>query len=81
MFTIGIAVFTAGSAGAALAPTVDALVAARVLQGAGGALFAPLALTILSAATPPARRGGVLGAFAGLGSLGGALGPGHAQDY
>src|SRR5258708_4809692 len=38
MFTIGVAVFTAGSAAAALAPTMGTLVAARVLQGVGGAL-------------------------------------------
>ena len=35
MFTIGVAVFTAGSAAAALAPTIGALVAARAVQGAG----------------------------------------------
>jgi EmrB/QacA subfamily drug resistance transporter len=75
MFTIGMAVFTAGSAGAALAPTIGTLVAARALQGAGGALVTPLTLTLLSALTPPARRGAVLGAWGGIGGLGAALGP------
>jgi len=75
MFTIGVAVFTAGSAGAALAPTIGTLVAARAIQGAGGALFLPLTLTILTAVTPPARRGAVLGAWGGIGGLGAALGP------
>src|SRR6516165_2723598 len=75
MFTIGVAVFTAGSAAAALAPAAGALVAARALQGAGGALIAPLTLTMLSAVTPPARRGAVLGAWGGIGGLGAALGP------
>jgi EmrB/QacA subfamily drug resistance transporter len=75
MFTIGVAVFTAGSAGAALAPTMGTLVAARALQGVGGALFSPLTLTMLSAVTPPARRGAVLGAWGGIGGLGAALGP------
>ena len=75
MFTIGVAVFTAGSAAAALAPAAGALVAARALQGAGGALVAPLTLTMLSAVTPPARRGAVLGAWGGIGGLGAALGP------
>jgi EmrB/QacA subfamily drug resistance transporter len=75
MFTIGVAVFTAGSAAAALAPTIGMLVAARVLQGTGGALMVPLTLTMLSAVTPPERRGAVLGAWGGIGGLGAALGP------
>jgi EmrB/QacA subfamily drug resistance transporter len=75
MFTIGVAVFTAGSAAAALAPTIGTLVAARAVQGAGGALFMPLTLTMLSAVTPPERRGVVLGAWGGVGGLGAALGP------
>jgi EmrB/QacA subfamily drug resistance transporter len=75
MFTIGVAVFTAGSAAAALAPTIGALVAARAVQGVGGAIFTPLTLTMLSAVTPPGRRGAVLGAWGGIGGLGAALGP------
>ena len=75
MFMIGMAVFTAGSAAAALAPTIGMLVAARAVQGVGGALLVPLTLTMLSAVTPPARRGAVLGAWGGIGGLGAALGP------
>src|SRR4030095_16149075 len=40
--------FTAASAAAALAPTMDALIAARAIQGIGGAIVTPLTLTILS---------------------------------
>jgi EmrB/QacA subfamily drug resistance transporter len=75
MFTAGIALFALGSAAAALAPTIAVLVAARVVQGAGGAVFAPLAMTLLSAATRPDRRGAVLGAWGGIGGLGAAAGP------
>ena len=75
VFTVGVAVFTAGSAAAALAPTIGTLVAARALQGAGGALFVPLTLSMLSAVTPSERRGAVLGAWGGIGGLGAALGP------
>ena len=75
MFTIGVAVFTAGSAAAALAPTIGALVAARAVQGVGGAIFTPLTLTMLSAVTPPGRRGTVLGAWGGIGGLRGGARP------
>src|SRR6201981_923922 len=75
MFTIGVAIFTAGSAGAALARTIGTLVAARAVQGVGGALLVPLTLTMLSAVTPAERRGAVLGAWGGIGGLGAALGP------
>jgi MFS family permease len=74
MFTAGIALFALGSVAAALAPTVAVLVVARIVQGAGGAVFAPLAMTLLSAATRPERRGAVLGAWGGIGGLGAAAG-------
>jgi len=45
------------------------------VQGVGGAIFTPLTLTMLSAVTPPGRRGTVLGAWGGIGGLGAALGP------
>src|SRR3989441_4527036 len=57
MFVIGMAIFTAGSAAAALAPTSGALIAFRALQGVGSAIVTPLTLTILSAAVAPERRG------------------------
>jgi EmrB/QacA subfamily drug resistance transporter len=75
VFTIGVAVFTAGSAAAALAPTGDILVLARALQGVGAALVMPLTLTILSAAVPPERRGVALGVWGAISGLAIALGP------
>jgi EmrB/QacA subfamily drug resistance transporter len=75
MFAIGMALFSVGSAAAALAPTTATLVAARVVQGAGGAIFAPVSLTLLSAATPADRRGAVFGAWGGIGGVGAAVGP------
>ena len=53
IFILGIAVFTAASAGAALAPSIGVLVVARAIQGAGGAMVMPLSLTLLSAAVLP----------------------------
>ena len=52
MFLGGIALFTFASALAALAPTTDALIAARALQGLGGAIVAPLTLTLLERGVP-----------------------------
>ena len=75
MFLVGLAVFTLGSALAALAPSIEALIAARALQGVGGAIVTPLTLTILSAAVPPARRGLALGIWGGVSGLAVALGP------
>ena len=75
MFLIGIAAFTASSAAAALAPSTDALVAARALQGAGAALVLPLTLTLLSEAVNESQRGLALGIWSGVSGLGVALGP------
>jgi EmrB/QacA subfamily drug resistance transporter len=75
MFWIGMGIFTIASAAAALAPSVEALVAARALQGVGGAIVTPLTLTLLSAAVPPEKRGLALGAWSGIAGLAVALGP------
>ena len=75
LFLIGLALFTASSAAAALAPTTGALVAARALQGVGGAIVAPLTLTLLANAFPENRRGAALGIWSGISGTGVALGP------
>jgi EmrB/QacA subfamily drug resistance transporter len=71
----GVAIFTAASAGAALAPSIVALDVARALQGVGGAIVMPLTLTVLSAAVSAARRGVALGIWGGISGLAVALGP------
>jgi len=75
IFVAGIALFTAASAAAALAPTIGALVAARALQGAGGAMIMPLSLTLLSAAVRPERRNAALGIWGAIGGTAIAIGP------
>jgi EmrB/QacA subfamily drug resistance transporter len=75
MFAVGLGIFTVASAAAALAPSMGVLVAARAVQGAGGAIVMPLTLTILSAAVPAEKRGVALGAWGGIGGLAVALGP------
>ena len=75
LFVLGLAIFTLGSAAAALAPSIELLIAARAVQGLGGAIVTPLTLTILSAAVPPERRGLALGAWGGISGLAVAIGP------
>jgi EmrB/QacA subfamily drug resistance transporter len=75
LLVAGLGIFVAGSAAAALAPSIDALVVARAFQGIGGAIVAPLTLTILSAAVPSDKRGVALGAWGGVNGLAVALGP------
>src|ERR671924_1692707 len=71
MFVLGLGIFTLASAAAALAPSIEVLIAARAVQGLGGAIVTPLTLTILSAAVPAERRGLVLGAWGGINGLAG----------
>jgi EmrB/QacA subfamily drug resistance transporter len=75
VFCIGVAWFTIASAMCALAPTIDWLVAARVLQGVGGALLAPGSLAIIESTFVPEDRARAIGSWSALGAVAGALGP------
>src|SRR5436305_9428987 len=75
MLVVGLAIFTLASAAAALAPSAGVLIAARAVQGVGGAIVTPLTLTILSAGVPANRRGAFIGAWSGIAGLAVALGP------
>ena len=75
MFVAGISLFTLASAGAALAPSADLLIAARAVQGAGAAIVTPLTLTLLAGAYPPQKRGIALGVWSGISGVAVALGP------
>ena len=75
VFAAGLGIFTLASAAAALAPSMDALIVARAVQGVGGAIVTPLTLTILSDAFPKEKRGVALGAWSGIAGLAVASGP------
>lgn len=75
VFVIGVVWFAAASALCGLAPTSGLLVAARVLQGVGGALLAPGSLALIAASFRPEDRSRAIGAWSGLGGMAGAVGP------
>ncbi|MFG2496509.1 MFS transporter [Streptomyces caniferus] len=71
----GLALFGLASLWCALAPSLPVLVAARVVQGAGGALIMPAGLALLTNVFPPAVRGRATGWALGIGGLATACGP------
>jgi EmrB/QacA subfamily drug resistance transporter len=75
MYAAGLVLFALSSAACALAPDADTLIAARAVQGAGGALLMPLGLALLSGAFPPERRGAAIGIFSAVTGLAVASGP------
>ncbi len=75
VFVTGVAWFAAASLLCGLAPDIEVLIAARVVQGVGGALLVPGSLAILEASFHPDDRSRAIGAWSGLGGIAGALGP------
>jgi EmrB/QacA subfamily drug resistance transporter len=75
IFLTGVAWFALGSALCGLAPDIGVLIAARALQGVGGALLAPGSLAIIQASFAPDDRARAVGAWSGLGGVASAAGP------
>ena len=75
VFLTGVVWFAAASALCGLAPDIGVLVAARALQGVGGALLTPGSLAIIQAAFSPEDRPRAIGAWSGFGGIAGAAGP------
>jgi EmrB/QacA subfamily drug resistance transporter len=74
-FLWGLAVFVLGSGLCGAAPSVGALVAARVLQATGAALLLPTSLALLLPEFEPAKRPAAIGIWAAIGGLAAAAGP------
>ena len=75
MFMTGLVAFTAASVVCGVAPSMEALVAARALQGVGGALLVPGSLALLSASFAADDRASAVGAWSGLAGVSTAIGP------
>ena len=75
VFAIGVALFAAGSAWCGLAPNVAQLIAARSLQGIGGALLVPGSLALISVSFSNEERGRAIGTWSGFTSMTTAIGP------
>jgi EmrB/QacA subfamily drug resistance transporter len=75
VFTIGVFLFAAASAWCGFAPDIRHLIAARALQGVGGAMLVPGSLAIISAAFPADQRGKAIGTWSGFTGITAAIGP------
>jgi EmrB/QacA subfamily drug resistance transporter len=75
VFVTGLLLFSAASALCAIAPSVSMLVAARVLQAAGGAMMLPTTLGLILPAFPLEQRPLAIGIWSAVGGVAAALGP------
>jgi EmrB/QacA subfamily drug resistance transporter len=75
LFATGMFVFTLASALCGLAQNSEQLIAARILQGTGGALLTPQTLAIITSIFPPERRGAAFGIWGGVAGLATLAGP------
>jgi EmrB/QacA subfamily drug resistance transporter len=75
IFVVGTVWFAAASLLCGLATSAPMLIAARALQGVGGALLTPGSLAILQASFAPGDRARAVGAWSGLSGIAAAIGP------
>ncbi|MBT4984775.1 MAG: MFS transporter [Ilumatobacter sp.] len=75
LFLPGVAIFMLGSMLSGLAPSAGLLIAARVVQGVGGAIISPTAIAVVLPAFPAHKRSTVIGITGATGALGAVAGP------
>ena len=75
IFNIGVVIFAIASAGCGLAMNIEQLIAARAVQGIGGALLVPGSLALISSSFGPEERGRAIGTWSGFSAITTAIGP------
>jgi len=75
IYAIGVVLFALASGWCGLAPNISQLIAARAVQGIGGAMLVPGSLAIISASFPEEERGQAIGTWSGSTAITTALGP------
>lgn len=75
VFMQGLVLFTAASCLCAVAPGIEALVAARALQAVGAALLTPAGLALVLSVFPRDKRAAAVGLFSAVGAVAAAFGP------
>lgn len=75
IFNVGVVVFAVASAGCGLAMNIEQLIAARAVQGIGGALLVPGSLALISSSFNEAERGKAIGTWSGFSAITTAIGP------
>jgi EmrB/QacA subfamily drug resistance transporter len=75
VFLVGVVWFAVASLLCGLAPNIELLIAARALQGVGGALLTPGSLAIIAASFHVDDRSAAVGAWSGLSGIAAAVGP------
>ncbi|MDO0913136.1 MFS transporter [Streptomyces sp. DT2A-34] len=75
IFVVGVVWFAVASLLCGIAPNAGVLIAARALQGVGGALLTPGSLALIQASFHPDDRGRAVGLWSGFGGVGAAVGP------
>jgi EmrB/QacA subfamily drug resistance transporter len=75
VYRAGVALFTLASIACGFAPSVSWLILSRAVQGAGGALLIPGALSLIAASFAPDRRGQAIGTWSGFSGITAAIGP------
>src|SRR6266478_2846331 len=75
IYAIGVVLFALASVWCGLAPNISQLIAARAVQGIGGAMLVPGSLAIISASFPEEERGQAIGTWSGSTAITTALGP------